>query len=140
MRTDTLNYKYTSKVIIEEFYDVLIKEQLAFFNRINSSINRLEEGVSVQNNLYTKSQNKRVLSGMSITKIEKNKRFKLETTYSHGSILQTYELTENDKGKCQVKYSEKNTFNEVRNQYGFMLMGLLYSFFMTEVSRKELNT
>ncbi|WP_162921746.1 DUF3284 domain-containing protein [Listeria costaricensis] len=138
MRTDTLRYKYQMKAAREAVYQILLKEQLAYFQKADPSIVELEQGTKITCYLSTKMRGV-VESTMEIKEIIPEKRIQFKTAYLSGEILQTYEFLTNKAGVCQLVYSEQNTFNKTRSQYGFMVMGLLYKFFYNRGIAKRMK-
>ena len=114
MRVDTLSYTHTMKSELGAVYQAVLSEQLSYFKRQDPSISALAEGTSITCDLVTKTQS------------------------STGVIMQSYDFREKD-GKVQVTYSEKNIFEQSRNQFGFMLVGLLYKYFYNRGIRRRLD-
>lgn len=126
MRVDTLQYKYQMNAPISRVYQSIYLEQLTFFQTNDTQIVQLTEGTQISRNFVTKTQRLPVPGTIKITSLIKNKILQMETAYASGTILQTYELREHSTGKTKVVYSEKNTFTEMRHQYSFIAVGLLY--------------
>lgn len=136
---DTLHYKYVLKSDKAAVFKVLIEEQLQYFQKNDPEITSLKEGTSIKCNLPTKVQKLPVSSVMAIKKITANEVLQMETSYPAGNILQMYEFKKNKKGKDILIYSEKNTFSETRNQYGFMLVVFLYKLFYNRGIAKRMK-
>ncbi|MCM3512127.1 MAG: DUF3284 domain-containing protein [Carnobacterium inhibens] len=136
---DTLSYKYVLKSDKSSVFKVLVDEQLQYFQKNDPKIISLEEGTSVQCNLTTKLQSLPVSSVMEITKLKAEETLQTKTSYSSGMILQMYEFKKDKKGKDILIYSEKNTFSETRNQYGFMLIGFFYKLFYNRGIAKRMR-
>jgi len=139
MRTDTLKYKYSYNADQEALYGTLVNEQLKYFQRTDPQIKHLEKGTSIQAQLTTKMKKLATSNTMTIKDIAKNKIFQLETKQPDGEILQTYEFETNKHGKKYLVYSERNTFENARNQTNFMLMGLFYKFFYNRGVKKRME-
>lgn len=139
MSTDTLQYKYSYKSDAEKIFKVLVEEQLKYFQKNDPTITCLEDGTTIDCHLTTKMQQLPVASTMEVKKIVSNKLFQTETEHPSGKIIQTYEFLTNKKGKNLLIYSEKNTFDKTKNQFGFIIVGLLYKFFYNRGIAKRLK-
>ena len=138
MRVDTLSYTHTMKSELGAVYQAVLSEQLSYFKRQDPSISALAEGTSITCDLVTKTQKIGVQNTMTVVKMEENQCFQMETASATGVIMQSYDFREKD-GKVQVTYSEKNIFEQSRNQFGFMLVGLLYKYFYNRGIRQRLD-
>ncbi|MFD1900764.1 DUF3284 domain-containing protein [Enterococcus termitis] len=128
MRVDTLSYTHTMTSDLSAVFKAVMAEQLSYFQRQDASVLSLEEGTSITCHLLTKTQKIGVENTMTILKLEENRCIQMKTTSATGDIIQTYDFKEKG-GNTLVTYSEKNMFEQSRNQFGFMLVGLLYKFF-----------
>lgn len=134
-----MNYKYPYKADEKNIYQVLMDEQLKYFQRNDPNIIELTSGTKIQCDLATKSQRAVIPSTIEVKQVVRNKIFQLETTHNSGKILQTYEFSVTNKGKGLLIYSEKNSFSEIRNQYNFMIAGLIYKFFYNRGIAKRMK-
>lgn len=139
MRTDTLRYKYSYNADQGNLYDTLVNEQLKYFQRSNPQIKHLSKGTKIEAQLTTKMKRISTTNTMTIKDIVKDKIFQMETKQPDGEILQTYEFETNKRGKKYLVYSEKNTFENARNQTNFMFIGLLYKFFYNRGVKKRME-
>ncbi|WP_086349206.1 DUF3284 domain-containing protein [Candidatus Enterococcus clewellii] len=138
MRVDTLSYSFFMKPNIAAVYQAVLNEQLSYFKRQNSAVSCLKEGTTVHCQLRTKTQKIGVSSTMTVTKIETNHYFQMQTSSSTGGITQTYQFDEKD-GRVLVTYSERNTFEKTRHQYGFMVVGFFYKYFFNRGVRQRMK-
>lgn len=139
MRVDTLKFKYSYNADQADLYQTLIDEQLKYFQRMDPRIRHLEKGTSIKAKLTTKMKKLATTNTMTVKDIEQNKLFQFETEQPDGSILQTYKFETNKRGKKYLVYSEKNTFNNARNQTNFMLIELFYKFFYNRGVKKRMQ-
>ena len=126
MGVDTLNYTYVMAADRAKVYQSLMTEQYKWFKGQQESLTQLEVGTQISRLYQTKTQKVGVPGTVTITQLIDQELFQMETAYGAGTILQTYELTEKAEGKTTVSYSEKNSFTELRHQYSFILVGLIY--------------
>lgn len=139
MRTDTLSYSYKMKLNSWDIYNILKKEQLKYFQSKDSEIQILTVGSKINQFFQTKTQNLPVRGSIEVTKMNDNKLFQLQSSYSKGSIIQTYELKNIKKNLTEVKYSEQNTFKQSRNQLGFMFFSIIYKLIYNYKIRNRLR-
>ena len=139
MRTDTLSYKYHYQAKPTDFFNVILKEQLQYFQRTDPSIKLLKPGTTIEAHLQTKMNKIQTENKMSVKQIVPNQLFQLETQQTGGTITQTFELDQDRHGKNRVIYSEQNNFEQGRNQMNFVFMGALYKFFYNRGIKKRMQ-
>lgn len=138
MRLDTLNYRRRLACEASQFFEVLVREQLAYFQRHNGLLTDLEEGTELKTQLHTKMSQVPIASTMLVKRLVKNEFFELETTYPGGQIRQTYYLQPVPQG-VTVTYSEQNTVLGSKNQLSMLLVLPLYKFFYNRNGKKRLK-
>lgn len=138
MRLDTLNYRRRLACEASQLFEVLVREQLAYFQRHNGLLTDLEEGTELKTQLRTKMSQVPIASTMLVKRLVKNEFFELETTYPGGQIRQTYYLQPVPQG-VTVTYSEQNTVLGSKNQLSMLLVLPLYKFFYNRNGKKRLK-
>ena len=138
MRLDTLNYRRRLACEASQLFEVLVSEQLAYFQRHNGLLTDLEEGTELKTQLRTKMSQVPIASTMLVKRLVKNEFFELETTYPGGQIRQTYYLQPVPQG-VTVTYSEQNTVLGSKNQLSMLLVLPLYKFFYNRNGKKRLK-
>lgn len=139
MRTDTLSYNYQYQGKLADVYRVLIAEQTKYFKSHNSGITALKVGTTITPKLPTKMHKLPSSSTMEVVQLVPEKIFQMKTTSTNGEILQTYEFTTKKNGRQVLTYSEQNTFDRTRDQYNFMMVGILYKLFYNRGIAKRLK-
>lgn len=119
-------------------FEVLVREQLAYFQRHNGLLTDLEEGTELKTQLRTKMSQVPIAGTMLVKRLVKNEFFELETTYPGGQIRQTYYLQSVPQG-VTVTYSEQNTVLGSKNQLSMLLVLPLYKFFYNRNGKKRLK-
>lgn len=138
MRLDTLNYRRRLACEASQLFEVLVREQLAYFQRHNGLLTDLEEGTELKTQLRTKMSQVPIASTMLVKRLVKNEFFELETTYPGGQIRQTYYIQPVPQG-VTVTYSEQNTVLGSKNQLSMLLVLPLYKFFYNRNGKKRLK-
>ncbi|KAF1301626.1 MULTISPECIES: DUF3284 domain-containing protein [Enterococcus] len=138
MRIDTLSFKFKTKVTAAEMYQVLLAEQQKFFQSKDPSVSQLEKGSEIQHDIFTKTEKLPVPAAMRITELVPDKCLQLETSYDKGTILQTYEFSQG-KEKAEVRYSERNEFNQPRYQFSFLFISIFYKVIYNHGIKKRMQ-
>lgn len=137
MRIDTLSYKYRSQQSAAAMYQSLVSEQQKFFQSKDPKITQLQEGTVIHYEIFTKTERLPVPATLTITKLRPNECFQMQTEHTKGIILQTYHFSQ--ETKTEVLYSERNTFDEMRDQFGFLFIGFFYKILYNHGIKKRMR-
>lgn len=138
MRVDTLSYSYQMNVGLTRIFQVIQAEQERYFKSKGFSGESLREGVTVPMAVPSKLGAATIPATIQLSKLTKSE-IELITSYDKGEIIQRYSLNELPTGKTKVTYSEKNTFTQMRNQYNFIFLAMLYKFSYNRGIKKRMK-
>ena len=138
MRVDTLSYSYQMNVGLTRIFQVIQSEQERYFKSKGFSGDTLTEGVTVPIAVPSKLGAATIAATIQLSKLTKSE-IELVTSYDKGEIIQRYSLIELSSGKTKVTYSEKNTFIQMRNQYNFIFLAMLYKFSYNRGIKKRMK-
>ncbi|PQF22528.1 DUF3284 domain-containing protein [Enterococcus mundtii] len=139
MRIDTLNYRKKIPTQAAHFYQVLLEEQLSYFQSKDPSITELTEGAAVTTALQTKLGQATVESTMTIQRLVKDELLEMTTDYSGGKIIQTYHLNRQDEQQFTLLYSERNELVDAKTQLSLLFVLPFYKFFYNRQLAKRVN-
>ncbi|MBO0462239.1 DUF3284 domain-containing protein [Enterococcus sp. DIV1298c] len=139
MRIDTLNYRKKIPTKAAEFYQVLLEEQLNYFQSKDASIIELTEGTTVITALQTKLGQTSVESTMTIRRLVKDELLEMTTDYAGGKIIQTYQLKSQENDQFTLLYSERNELVDAKTQLSLLFVLPFYKFFYNRNLAKRVN-
>lgn len=138
MRVDTLSYSYRMNVGLNRIFEVIQIEQEQYFKSKGFSGDSLTEGDKVPMAVQSKLGAAAIPAIIRLSKLRENE-IELITSYDKGEIIQRYSFSALSTGKTKVTYSEKNTFTQMRNQYNFIFLAMLYKFFYNRGIKKRMK-
>lgn len=138
MRVDTLSYSYQMNVGLTRIFRVIQAEQEQYFKSKGFSGDILTEGATIPVAVPSILGTSTIPATIQLSKLTKSE-IELITSYDKGEIIQRYSLKELPSGKTKVTYSEKNTFTQMRNQYNFIFLAMLYKFSYNRGIKKRMK-
>lgn len=131
-------FHYHFQYPISEVYNIILNEQLKFFQQYDSSIKKLEKGQKIKKDMNTKTSQKLVKVKMIVNELIENKKIEVVTKYHQGDIVTTYEFV-NDGKETEVLYREDNHFHKNMHQLNFQIVGFLYQWIYKKQIKKRMK-
>lgn len=137
-----MKYSYPISAPADAVFEILIDEQLKYYQRFLPKLRVLTVGTAVETQLPTKLNRMPLAAKLTVLKIDAPTSFIQETTSASGKITQSYRLEEK-KGRTVLTYEEQNDFNQSIAKASYGVTGLFYHFVFNLRAKKRaryLNT
>lgn len=140
MKLDTLSYAYPYQAEKNKLFDVLMDQQLKYFNYYDKSITELHEGQEITVEMKTGKGDATATTKVKILKIIPNELFQLQTSRAgENSIIQTFEFIKDfrDNKEKLVCKQASDTDGKTSQNY-FFLGAMVYKMFYKSSMKKKL--
>lgn len=138
MSQKNLKYDYYFHYPVNDIYQVVLNEQLKFFQSYDSHIKSLTKGISIKKEMYTKTSKKPVKVKMYVQELIENEKIEVVTSYHSGDIVTTYEFKKQDEG-TYLSYFEDNHFVKGSHELNFNIMSFFYQWIYKRNMKKRMQ-
>lgn len=131
-------FHYHFQYPVSEVYNIIMNEQLKFYQQYDSSIKELQKGQKIKKEMNTKTSQKPVKVKMIVNELIENKKIEVVTKYQQGDIVTTYEFMKDEK-ETEVVYREDNHFHKSTHELNFQIVGFLYHWIYKRQMKKRMK-
>lgn len=140
MKLDTLSYAYPYQAQKNKLFDVLMEQQLKYFNYYDKNIKQLHEGQEITVEMKTGKGDATATTKVKIVKIIPNKLFQLQTSRAgEDNIIQTFEFIKDSRdNKEKLVCKQASDLNGKESKNYFFLGAIVYKIFYKSNMKKKL--
>lgn len=139
MKLDTLSYAYPYQAEKSKLFDVLMDQQLKYFNYYDKSIKELHEGQEITVEMKTGKGDATATTKVKILKIVPNELFQLQTSRAgEHNIIQTFEFIKDPRDNKEKLICKQVSDVNGKSQNYFFLGAIFYKIFYKSNMKKKL--
>jgi len=131
-----MKYSYPISAPAAEVFEVLIAEQLSYYQRFLPKLRVLMNGTTIETKLPTKLNRMPLSAQLQVVEISSPTSFVQETKSKSGKITQSYRFEEK-KGRTVLTYEEQNDFDQSIAKASYNITGLFYHFVFNRKAKKR---